>query len=138
MEDKMKQRLTSRDIWMRALYMVFFAIAYGVAEVVLTLLVVFQFLATLFTGKANEPLLKLGTNLSTYFYQIIQFQTFNTEEKPFPFSPWPDAEVGENRWLDDPVHEPEVAEESEETTENTFEDSIATEQEPDDSDSKPA
>jgi len=109
-----------------------------VAEVVLTLLVVFQFLVTLFTGKANEPLLKLGTNLSTYFYQIIQFQTFNTEEKPFPFSPWPDAEVGENRWLDDPVHEPEVAEESEETTENTFEDSIAAEQEPDDSDSKPA
>jgi hypothetical protein len=24
-----------------------------------------------------------------YFYEILQFVTFNTDEKPFPFSSWP-------------------------------------------------
>ena len=99
MEDEMKERLTSRDLWIRALYMVFFTIAYSVAEIVLSLLVVFQFFAILFTGSANAPLLKLGHNLSTYIYQIVQFETFNTEERPFPFSDWPDDTPAENRWV---------------------------------------
>ena len=99
MEDEMKERLTSRDLWIRALYMVFFMIAYSVAEIVLSLLVVFQFFAILFTGSANAPLLKLGHNLSTYIYQIVQFETFNTEQKPFPFSDWPDDTPEENRWV---------------------------------------
>jgi len=99
MEDEMKERLTSRDLWTRALYMVLFVIAYSVAEIVLTLLVVFQFFAILFTGNANTSLLKLGHNLSAYIYQILQFETFNTEQKPFPFSDWPDDTPEENRWV---------------------------------------
>ena len=98
MEEATRQRLTSTDIWTRALYMVLFAIAYAVTRFILGFLVVFQFLVVLITGQANEPLLKFGTNLSTYVYQLLQFQTFNSEEHPFPFAPWPDDEPGDNRW----------------------------------------
>ena len=98
MEEATKQRLTSADVWTRALYMVLFAIAYGISRFILVFLVVFQFLVVLFTGSANEPLLKFGTNLSTYVYQILQFQTFNSEEHPFPFASWPDDEPSGNRW----------------------------------------
>ena len=98
MEEATKQRLTSADVWTRALYMVLFAIAYAVSRFVLGFLIVFQFLVVLFTGSANEPLLKFGTNLSTYVYQILQFQTFNSEEHPFPFAAWPDDEPRGNRW----------------------------------------
>ncbi|MFP6815301.1 MAG: DUF4389 domain-containing protein [Pseudomonadales bacterium] len=90
MEQETKQRLTRRDIWMRALFMVLFAIAYSVAEAVVVLLVLFQFVTVLLTGHANQKALRLGHNLSTYVYQILQFQTFNTESRPFPFSDWPD------------------------------------------------
>jgi len=100
MEEEIKQRLTSKDIWIRALYMVFFTIAYAVAETVTTLLVIFQFLAILFTGHANEPLLRLGNNLSIYIRQILQFVTFNSETRPFPFSDWPDEDHTGDRWLD--------------------------------------
>ena len=99
MEEEMKQRLTSRNIWSRALYMVLFAIAYTFAETIVAFLVVLQFLAILFTGSAIEPLLRFGTNLSSYVYQILQFQTFNTEIHPFPFSDWPDEDAGGDRWL---------------------------------------
>ncbi|MCZ6710253.1 MAG: DUF4389 domain-containing protein, partial [Gammaproteobacteria bacterium] len=90
MEQEIKQRLTRRDIWMRALFMVFFLIAYSVAEAVVVLLVLFQFVTILVTGDSNRNALRLGNNLSTYVYQILQFQTFNTESRPFPFSDWPD------------------------------------------------
>ncbi len=98
MNDEMKARLTSGDVWMRALYMIFFAIAYSVAELLIALTVIFQFLNILFTGNANIPLLRFGRNLSEYVFQIIQFETFNTEERPFPFTDWPDEEPGGEQW----------------------------------------
>lgn len=101
MDEELKQRLSRGDIWGRALYMIFFAIAYSAAEFIVTFLVIFQFLAILFTRQANEPLLKLGNNISTYIRQVLRFQTFNTEIKPFPFSSWPEEEVGDNLWLED-------------------------------------
>jgi hypothetical protein len=107
MEHEMKQRLTSKNLWSRALFMVLFAIAYSLVEIILILLVVVQFFIVLLTARANEPLLKFGTNLGRYIYQIIQFQTFNSEAKPFPFSDWPEDEVSDNRWLDDPEFEEE-------------------------------
>lgn len=107
MDDSLKSRLTSGEFWTRALYMVLFAIAYSVAEVVLTLVVIFQFVAALVTGRVNEPLLKLGQNLSSYIYQIVRFETFNTEERPFPFSDWPDDAPDSDHWLRPPEPEAE-------------------------------
>jgi len=71
--------------------MLLFVVAYGVAEILLLVTAVFQFLCRLVTGKTVERLLIFGENLSRYFYQIIRYMTFNTEEKPFPFSDWPGA-----------------------------------------------
>lgn len=101
MEDHTRERLVRSDIWVRALFMVLFAIAYGIAKFIIVFLVIFQFLAVLFTARANEPLLLFGKNLSVYIYEMLEFQTFNTELRPFPFSPWPDEEPGGEEWLDD-------------------------------------
>ena len=100
MDDQMKSRLTSKDVWVRGLYMIFFLIAWGLAEILLLFSALFQFLSALFTGSANLPLLQFGQNLSRYHYQIAQFVTFNTEERPFPFFDWPDDAPGGQRWMD--------------------------------------
>ena len=89
MEEQLKSRLTSSDVWVRGLYMIFFAIAWSLSETLLAVSVLFQFLSVLFTGSANQPLLRFGQNLSRYHYQIARFVSFNTEDKPFPFSDWP-------------------------------------------------
>ncbi len=102
MDEQMKSRLTSKDVWLRALYMIFFAIAWGLSEVLLVFSVIFQFFTVLITGSANLPLLRFGQNLSRYHYQIARFVSFNTEDRPFPFSDWPDDEPGGERWMDDP------------------------------------
>jgi hypothetical protein len=99
MDPALKARLTSRDLWMRLIYMILFAIAYGLAKLLMTVVVILQFLFILLTGSANEPLLKLGQNLARYIADIVRFQTFNTEDKPFPFADWPEDAPGGERWL---------------------------------------
>jgi hypothetical protein len=95
--------------------MLLFAIVYSIAEAIIVLLAIFQFVALLITGQVNELLLRFGKNLSVFMFDILEFQTFNSEIKPFPFSPWPDEEHG-GEWLEDPDvqsnTEPELGDDS--------------------------
>ena len=99
MDPATKENLTNRNVWARLLYMILFAIAYVIAETIVFLISLFQFLTVLFTAQANVVVLRFGTNLSAYIYQILQFLTFNDESLPFPFSDWPDLEPGGTQWL---------------------------------------
>lgn len=91
MDYEIKQNLSAKETWIRGGYILLFALFYWVAEFVLLAVVVFQFLATLLTGQFNERAQHLGQAIGTYFYQIIRFMTGNTEQRPYPFSPWPDG-----------------------------------------------
>ena len=90
MNKSLKENVTRGSIWLRLVYMIVFAIAYSVAEFITVAVVAFQFLASLFTGRPNDRLVRFGRNLARYYQQIILFLTFETEEKPFPFGAWPD------------------------------------------------
>ena len=92
MNTSVKSNITRRGTWLRALYMVLFAVIYNVAEIVLVAVVLLQFLLVLLLGESNQRLLAFGKGLSTYVYQIFLFLTYNSEEMPFPFNPWPAAE----------------------------------------------
>ena len=98
MELATKEHLTDRNIWVRGLYMAFFALAYAVAEMLVVFVAVFQFVVALVTGSVNAAALKFGANLSAYITQILRFVTFNDEQLPFPFADWPDAETGDTPW----------------------------------------
>jgi len=77
--------------WIRGLYMLLFLVITRVTEAVIFLIMLVQFILKLATGNTNDKLEKFGDQLSRYIYEIIQFQTFNTEEKPFPFADWPES-----------------------------------------------
>jgi len=89
MDNGFKANLANKDTWKRALFMVLFAVIYGVAEVVLTAVVVFQFGTQLITGRVNRRLLNFGQQLATFLYEIILFLSYKSEEKPYPFDVWP-------------------------------------------------
>ena len=102
MEDKTRENLVDGSIWMRGLHMLLFAVAYNIVEAMLALTAVFQFFCALITGKVNEPLLQFAKNGALYVQEVMEFLTFNSEIRPFPFTPWPDeAHTGEE-WLQDP------------------------------------
>jgi len=91
--EELKKNLTSGNQWMRLLYMVLFAFLLEIAGLVMLAIVALQFLFSISTGSANDNLRRLGDQIASYFYQTLQFLVYNSEEKPFPFSEWPESEV---------------------------------------------
>ncbi|MFL0808850.1 MAG: DUF4389 domain-containing protein [Agarilytica sp.] len=92
MDQQLKENITSGATWMRCLYMVFFGVCLTVSRFVMWVVVVLQFLFALTTGSDNANLRRLGDSLSQYIFQALKFLTFNSEEKPFPFTDWPTPE----------------------------------------------
>jgi hypothetical protein len=84
-----KQNIFTGSTWVRGFFMLMFALFHFVAKTVLYIIVIIQFGSILFFGKLNERLLSFGNSLATYIYKIWLFLTYNTDEKPFPFSDWP-------------------------------------------------
>lgn len=77
------------NIWLRGVFMILFGIIYSLSGTVLFVLAVLQFIFVLLGGAPNTRLLTFGRSLGSYVQQIVNFQSFNTEDKPFPFSDWP-------------------------------------------------
>jgi len=89
--EEVKENLKSRSTWLRLIFMILFAVLFWIAESVLLVVAVLQFLWKLFSADTNTRLTAFGENLGRYLYQIVRFLTFNTEEMPFPFEDWPGA-----------------------------------------------
>ncbi len=88
MDDPVKENLKDRSTWMRLLYMLIFIIIFNIGELLVGALVIFQVLVKLFTVETTQRLRDFGQQLSQYLYRILQFLTFNSEDKPFPFDDW--------------------------------------------------
>ncbi|MEM9715313.1 MAG: DUF4389 domain-containing protein [Pseudomonadota bacterium] len=77
------------SIWMRGLIMIVMAILFGIAETVLFIMTVIQFFWVVFSGQKNQALTDFGAALGRWLKQVADFQTMETEERPFPWAPWP-------------------------------------------------
>jgi len=93
MAEDLKTNLTNGNTWLRGLLIILFAILYWVAEVVVTVVVVLQFGSRLITGEALPRLVTFARGLNAYVFQILEFVTFRSDERPFPFSAWPSEGV---------------------------------------------
>ena len=89
MEDKnWKKNITASSIWLRGLFVLLFFLVGYIVKFLVVVISVFQFVYTICTGNPNSKLLQFSHGLVIYVYQIVNFITFNTETKPFPFSDW--------------------------------------------------
>ena len=103
MKDSTRNNIVEGSIWVRGLHMLIFAVAYNLIEAALALTAIYQFISALITGRVNEPLLQFAKNGSIYIQEVLEFLTFNSEIRPFPFTPWPDeAHTGEE-WLGEEI-----------------------------------
>jgi hypothetical protein len=89
MNSETREHLKNPSSWKRLLYILLFVILYNVAEMVLAVVVVLQVIMNLFTGGSNNQLLIFGKQLSRYIYAMMLYLTYNSNDLPFPFSPWP-------------------------------------------------
>ena len=80
---------TSRDVWMRGLFMLLFIIGFTVGQWLLNLLAIVQFLWLLFARERNQFIAGFGNSLANWLAAVARFLTCATEDKPFPLSGLP-------------------------------------------------
>lgn len=89
MASDLKENMKDTNTWIRGFFILLFAAILGLAKAVVGFVVLFQFGHTLFTRQINERLLGFGASLAIYIQCVVQYLTYNTDEKPFPFGEWP-------------------------------------------------
>ena len=77
-----------RSVWVRGLQMLIFAVLFGVAETVLLVLALLQFLWLLFAGERNRFIADFGEPLANWLAAVARFQTGRSDDKPFPWAKW--------------------------------------------------
>jgi hypothetical protein len=87
--DDVKENIQDKQSWLKGFFLLVFIVIAEVSKWVAFCLVVFQFIHVLLTRKPNKHLQDFGASLSQYIYQMMQYLTFNSEAKPFPFAEWP-------------------------------------------------
>ena len=90
--DNIIDNLKQPSVWVRIILMLAFAVVLYPVFLVLLVLMIAQMLFVIITGESNANLRSLGVALSAYIFQIVQFMSYVTDVKPFPFSDFPKAE----------------------------------------------
>ncbi|GJM13608.1 MAG: hypothetical protein DHS20C12_20110 [Pseudohongiella sp.] len=81
------------SVWIRILFMIAFSLAaYFVLLPLIIVLSIAQALFTLITGQSNANLRYFSATLGLYVTQVIEFLTYLSEVKPYPFSDLPEVE----------------------------------------------
>ena len=88
--EEVVENIKETSIWLRLILVVIFLFVFNFADIILWFIAGIQFLFTIFTKKPNENLLGFSIKLRNYLSQIIDFVTYSSDLKPFPFSPFPD------------------------------------------------
>lgn len=78
-------------LWIRLLFMLGYWFLGNLAFSVSVFLGALQFVVILIRGEANEELRTFSRNLIKFVWQCLAYITFNSDEKPFPLSRFPDT-----------------------------------------------
>ena len=83
-------RVKDYNNWLR----VFFMLAYGIVLLyivvpIIAVVMIVQVLCTFGIGRLNSNLTVFGESLVEYIQQTIDFLLYKSNEKPFPFKPFP-------------------------------------------------
>ena len=88
---EIRKNIAETETWKRGMFMLLFLVFAKIAGLVIMVIMVFQFVMKLITGHFNERLLPVSRSLAQYVLQIVQFNTFLTEQRPYPYDNWPQA-----------------------------------------------
>ena len=92
--DDLVENVRELSGWVRVLFVIFFIVVlHLIIGPLIVLLALAQGLFLVFTTKPNENLAGFGALLVTYVAQILNFVTFNSESRPFPFSDFPGGQA---------------------------------------------
>ncbi len=87
-----KDNAKNTDTWLRGFFILVFGVIFYFLYILIWLLVIFQFVTKVLTGELNSYLKQFSTKMTSYAMQILNYITYQSEERPFPFSPFQETE----------------------------------------------
>ena len=93
----------------RLLVMILFAVVLNISISVVMLIGLLQWIIRFIRNDDIVRLKSFSSSLNEFNYQIGQFFTLNSEQKPFPFSDWPTPESTEPSEYDKQEEKPETS-----------------------------
>jgi hypothetical protein len=96
-----KPGYADQSFWFRLIFMLVYWVVLNVAVTVFGILVVVVSLIKL--GSKQNPLTLVGwlKSVTVFIQQVFMFLSFEEDEKPFPFQPWPKVELEVEEKADD-------------------------------------
>lgn len=88
------ENLKNGRTWARGGFVLLFLLALWFVRVLVAVVAVVQFGATLITGRPFALALPFGRSLSAYVGEIVLYVTCNSDRRPWPLSPWPEPGEG--------------------------------------------
>lgn len=82
--------LSRKRIGIRLLYTVFFLIVFEILKLIVQVIVLFQYIHLFITRTSSDPLRRFSNKVSVYVYRVMRYITLNENERPFPFSDFPE------------------------------------------------
>ena len=90
--DDLKEKVLNQGKWLRVIWIALFIFIYFLSWYAIILISVVQFLYVLVTDSSNKNLDNVSSGFKRYMSQVIDYLTYVSSEKPFPFSPFPSKE----------------------------------------------
>lgn len=91
--EEIVENIKKPSAWIRIIFVLLFAIALHVIFVPLMMILsIAQALFSVFTGDSNDNLKYVAASLELYIAQILKYISYNSEQKPFPFSSFPEVD----------------------------------------------
>jgi hypothetical protein len=91
--DEIVDNLREPSSWIRIVFMVAFAVVlYLIIAPVILVIMIAQVFFAFIAGAPNSNLRDFSSALSEYIFQILKFLLYTSEEKPFPFSDFPEVD----------------------------------------------
>ena len=81
------------SLWKRALIMIGFMIALGMGQTIVHLIAILQFATLAFNKRPSNAIGEFGGSLALWLRDVAAYQCMATDEKPFPWQPWPEVPV---------------------------------------------
>ena len=69
--------------------LVYFGLLFYLVKTVVGLVLLAQFILGIFAGQINRRLVDFTGDLNRFSYHVLQYLTWNSNDRPFPFSDWP-------------------------------------------------
>ena len=89
----LRERVLNGSLWIRLLFMLlYFVVVFEIVLLLTGLGALFIFVVRLVTGEDPDRLRNFLADLNAFTFSALQYVTFNSDQRPFPFSDWPAPE----------------------------------------------